>query len=966
MLTVARLKRWGISYYNRTAQDAIDHMKDRQKANGGLGDYYSEKDTRVPQWMVTGDVTAVSDLVGVPVGELQGGVADPEVVARWCDDGMAPNGLMGRKFNDKPDELWDENGKRRKDEHGNDLQPRASVHALDLTVAAPKSVSLMRAMHQDPTTEKIFNAAHNIAMQKQFDYIGKHAGWTRVYNKLTGKVELEHLPGLVGVAYQHETSREGDPHLHTHLIVPMRQARADGKLVTIDTKSLYHEAKAAGMIYQAVLRRELARYGFEWEHVGEHNGMAELAGVTKETIKAYSKRATRLRQWATDQLKVMEDSPTARQLAAAQRATRPQKPESLSWEALKEQWRNDPRGFKLDRAAWDKARTERQAEERKNRRRGGIDRRKLADMAAHIPKADFTRADMVELMAAHWSINGDGDVLEEIENAVDQVALRRTKPREAHNREGNEKYTIDLIVAEEHSIFEMVDREDPRAAITMKDHELEGLGEDQATAISEIARSPQLVQVMQAPAGAGKTHSLKALRQGAHRFNKDVYVLAATGQAVDNAIHDQAADHGYTVAKALGLIEEHELKFTHKSVVLLDEASMVGTADLHKLISALTAANAKLVMVGDQYQLAPVLARGGMFAQLTADLPWAQHLKEVWRFKDDKEKKASLQVRNGKDQKLKDAVHWYRNNDRLAIGDPVAMAEDVYTAYLADRQARKDSLIICDTREMADSLNRRIHTAMRGGAPAVKVARDQSVSVGDLILTRNSDVSIDVELPDGAKADQVRNGNRWTVVGIDTDRGLLHAVRGGNDIESGDGARATFTREYAEKHITLGYATTVHSAQGITVDSCHSLIGQRATRSLAYVAMTRGRWSNKAYMYEKFQGELDHEHTSPTGTDDIHIMRRGSSRSAAAAFYTLLVTNDDWPTTMHAAAAKTEPEQLPARFASLVREHAERVQARKQRYAQWRSVNRGSERGRTRGTIERGHGQGHDDAGIDL
>lgn len=167
----------------------------------------------------------------------------------------------------------------------------------------------MRAMHQDPTTEKIFNAAHNIAMQKQFDYIGKHAGWTRVYNKLTGKVELEHLPGLVGVAYQHETSREGDPHLHTHLIVPMRQARADGKLVTIDTKSLYHEAKAAGMIYQAVLRRELARYGFEWEHVGEHNGMAELAGVTKETIKAYSKRATRLRQWATEQLKVMEDSP---------------------------------------------------------------------------------------------------------------------------------------------------------------------------------------------------------------------------------------------------------------------------------------------------------------------------------------------------------------------------------------------------------------------------------------------------------------------------------------------------------------------------------------------------------------------------------------------------------------------------------------------------------------------------------
>ena len=141
-----------------------------------------------------------------------------------------------------------------------------------------------------------------------------------------------------------------------HLIVPNRQARADGKLVTIDSKSLHHEAKAAGMIYQATLRRELARYGFEWEHVGEHNGMAELAGVTKATIKAWSKRSTRLRQWAAAKLRVMEDTPTARQLAAAQRATRPDKPESLSWEVLKEQWRSDPRGFELDRQAWERAR----------------------------------------------------------------------------------------------------------------------------------------------------------------------------------------------------------------------------------------------------------------------------------------------------------------------------------------------------------------------------------------------------------------------------------------------------------------------------------------------------------------------------------------------------------------------------------------------------------------------------------
>merc|ERR1712025_37097 len=126
-------------------------------------------------------------------------------------------------------------------------------------------------------------------------YLHEHAGYTRVHNRVTGMKDLQRLPGLVAIAYQHETSRCGDPHLHTHVIVPNRQARADGRLVSIDSKSLYHEAKAAGIIYQATLRHELhAERGFEWQPVDEHSGMAEIAGVTKRSIKAWSQRSTRL------------------------------------------------------------------------------------------------------------------------------------------------------------------------------------------------------------------------------------------------------------------------------------------------------------------------------------------------------------------------------------------------------------------------------------------------------------------------------------------------------------------------------------------------------------------------------------------------------------------------------------------------------------------------------------------------
>ena len=124
------------------------------------------------------------------------------------------------------------------------------------------------------------------------EYLAAHAGYTRVHNPHTGEKDLVQLPGLAAVAYQHETSRCGDPHLHTHVIVPNRQARADGQMVSIDGTSLYHEARAAGVIYQATLRRELHQsMGFEWAPVDPSTGMAELAGVDRDTITAWSRRS---------------------------------------------------------------------------------------------------------------------------------------------------------------------------------------------------------------------------------------------------------------------------------------------------------------------------------------------------------------------------------------------------------------------------------------------------------------------------------------------------------------------------------------------------------------------------------------------------------------------------------------------------------------------------------------------------
>ncbi len=129
--------------------------------------------------------------------------------------------------------------------------------------------------------DKAVSAAHQTALAEALEYLADHAGYTRMHNPpVTGLKDLHKLPGLVAAAYQHETSRAGDPHLHTHVLVPNRQARADGRLVSIDGTSLFHEARAAGIIYQATLRYELHRLtGIEWGADRPSTGMAEVAGI---------------------------------------------------------------------------------------------------------------------------------------------------------------------------------------------------------------------------------------------------------------------------------------------------------------------------------------------------------------------------------------------------------------------------------------------------------------------------------------------------------------------------------------------------------------------------------------------------------------------------------------------------------------------------------------------------------------
>ena len=130
MLTISKLKRWSINYYIATAQAADNAARDLARTGGGLEEYYSERETHTPTWLLADDTHTVSRLGGITDDQRVGGDADAELVTGWLDDGITPNGAHRHAF-----------GQR-------------DVHGFDLTFCAPKSVSLVSATARPSTSRK--------------------------------------------------------------------------------------------------------------------------------------------------------------------------------------------------------------------------------------------------------------------------------------------------------------------------------------------------------------------------------------------------------------------------------------------------------------------------------------------------------------------------------------------------------------------------------------------------------------------------------------------------------------------------------------------------------------------------------------------------------------------------------------------------------------------------------------------
>ncbi|MHC6219410.1 MobF family relaxase [Arthrobacter sp. MMS24-S77] len=427
-----------------------------------------------------------------------------------------------------------------------------------------------------------------------------------------------------------------------------------------------------------------------------------------------------------------------------------------------------------------------------------------------------------------------------------------------------------------------------------QDHGKFGLHDDQSAAAAEILLSGNRLDAVVGPAGTGKTTALGAVKAAweaefgpgsvvglapaaasaevlgrelsmvAENVAKWLYESAGEGasrraerffDAERRLTHPEAKSSPQTALlaqKAAWLsAEQDRWRFHSNQLVVVDEASMVSTLQLAALVEQARDAGAKILLVGDPGQLDAIDA-GGVLGWLDRQGKTAR-LSTIWRFENAWEREASLKLRAGDVAAITD----YDRHQRIRHGTYLDMVGQAYLNWQADIRVGRSSILIAADNDTVSMLNERAQAdrVIQGLVDAEQtalLADTLCAGRGDTIIARRNDRTVA-----DSNGDFIRNGTLLDVVRAGKRDGSLSAVR------KDTGAIVTLHREYVESAVELGYATTAHRAQGITVDTGHTVVTQgRLTRELLYVSMTRGRAGNYAYISEN--DPSDHEPLDPS------------------------------------------------------------------------------------------------------
>lgn len=721
-----------------------------------------------------------------------------------------------------------------------------ALRFVEVTVNGPKTWSLAAALH--PEVSAALDAAQGRAAHQIAGWVAQHAT-TRVGSR--GRQVQVPIEQIEAAVIRHYTSRAGDPHRHLHLQINAR-VWAAGKwrgLHSVGVRDMIEAINGIGHAAVATdpeFRRVLAAHGLALDAMsGEVQQLAPYVGAFSARTHQIHRNIDRYEaQWRRDH-PGEEPGMRLREIwdRRAWAEARPDKVAPLSGVDLVTRWNAELRDLGYRDPAEPVVLDPTQV--------GWINRDGTAEWALSqlsAKRSAWNEADIrgrVEMLLAETDLVAEPAARIELAEDITARALARCTSLLAHPDDVPEHVralTSPQVLAVEADLLARLARrgEQPARRARMASRGLVRIDPTQAAVVGALAGDGALV-VVEGAAGAGKTTALRTTHERLAVQGHRLVVVTPTLKAAEVA----AAETGAEGHSAAWLIHQHGWRWDGEGhwvrrpgakpapaaqlspddLLLVDEAGMLDQDTARALLTIADETGARVGLVGDRHQL-PAVGRGGLLDHAVA---WAHPtavvtLEKVHRFTDPDYATLSLKMRKGI---TPDAIF----DELFHRGQVVVHPSDVEREVALAEAGAQGALVVSDTREQVMSLNAAIRTQRRTTPVSGEVfvtSRGEQIGLGDRVATRRNDAELGVA-----------NRQTWTVSEIGDDGSLALRAKGRD---------RSIPAEYAAQFVELAYATTIHGAQGETVDRAHVAIGETTGAAAAYVALTRGRVVNVAHL----------------------------------------------------------------------------------------------------------------------
>jgi conjugative relaxase-like TrwC/TraI family protein len=711
------------------------------------------------------------------------------------------------------------------------------VPAWDVTFSAPKSISVLYGLADEPARQ-LLRDAHDGAVAAAVGWLETNAGRARRgHAGQDGHVPVE----LVVAGFVHGTSRALDPDMHTHCLVANLGRDDNGRWSSIDSRVIYRQRMAAGAVYRAELRRVTAEVGLRWR-AADHRGLSELAELPHGLLRQFSKRRMDIEGAMAER---GGSGPRAAEAAAL--ATRVTKVD-VEFAERCSSWRDEAagHGWTAERAnelvlgpdGCDPTLRRALGRELSAVQREQVVAMLLGPEGLTRDQAAFRRGDVLRAWAAQLPLGASPGQLEQLvdftlarsevvplvvadatgaaltrEHRADSAVVRLIVAAAPSDALAEPRYTTTEMLGVEARLLNtaVAGKGVHRAQIPKFAIEAaivgRGLSDEQADMVRAICGSGDAVSVVVGVPGSGKTFALGVARELWETYGYHVMGVALAGRAADELAQGAGIGCAQTIDSFLIGSDQ---PVGDRSVIIVDEASLADTRRLAAVVDSV-GTGAKIVTVGDDRQIAPIEAGGALLA--LANRVGAVRLGDNRRQVERWQRDALAAIRDGR---AAEAAKAYLTQGHVTVADTAGELMGVMVGdWWAARQGGQDASMWAYTLDGVAELNARAraHLVAAGHLGEREIVAPSSVrnqrgercfAAGDeIVCLRNLR-----RFPDDPSGRGVRNGTLAVVVDVDG-RGLA--------VHTADGRDLLLPYGYVADWVDHSYAMTVHKTQGRTL-----------------------------------------------------------------------------------------------------------------------------------------------------